>query len=69
MIRSSHAGKNINLGDFRLSLIDIDRWSPQVVRTLSELGFFQLLDIEEFVPEVAERDEHIIEFVSVNNVD
>ncbi len=69
MVRASHAGKNIDPDAYRLSLIDIDRWSPQVVRTLGQLGFFQLLDFEEFVPEVPERDEYILEFVSGNNVD
>lgn len=69
MVRAARLGKELDVDAYRLSLIDLNHWAPQVVHSLGQLGFFELLDIDEFVPEVPERDEHILPFVTGDNVD
>ena len=54
---------------FQLSLIDVDRWDPNVLRTLAQLGFFELLEIPEPNPDNVVEAEHILSFRSGKNVD
>lgn len=53
----------------RYPLIDVDKWQPQVLRTLYQLGFFRLLDIEDFVPDPPDQAEYILPFQSGDYVD
>ena len=52
-----------------LSLINVDRWNPQVVSSLAQLGFFHLLDIQQFIPTDLQSNESILPFVSGSRVE
>lgn len=61
--------QEVNAEKMRYPLIDVDKWNPQVLRMLYQLGFFKLLDIEDFVPNPPDRAEYILPFKSGDNVD
>ena len=55
--------------DQTIQLIDIHKWSPNIVYTLHRLGFFTLLEIDNLVPSQHEFSSRILRFRSGNNVD
>ena len=65
MSQQERHNKNQNL----IKLVDIHKWSPVIVRTLDQLGFFSLLEIEDLVPVSCRSSSHILRFRSGSKVD
>lgn len=68
LIVASEYDRSKNLTDWSIPVVKLEKWSPTIKSTLSEVGFFKLLDIDVDVSADASTGVEIVQFMAGDTV-